>query len=100
MGTPQAMSLQLAAAGDRVRDFGHPYKAKERSDAMHNWTYDESKHCGVDYSDVKQAEVYDEQHQKFRNYKKEVSNFIQERAVSCIFLMSFLILIRRSISPR
>jgi len=39
---------------------------------MDNWVYNEFKHCGVDYSDIKQAEVYDQQHQKFRNYEKEV----------------------------
>lgn len=38
---------------------------------MNNWTYDEFKHCGVDYSNIKQAENYDSQHQKFRNYEQE-----------------------------
>lgn len=38
---------------------------------MANWVYDEYKHCGVDYSDEKQAENYDNQHQKFRNYETE-----------------------------
>lgn len=38
---------------------------------MGNWIYDEYRHCGVDYSDEKQAEKYDEQHQKFRDYEKE-----------------------------
>lgn len=45
---------------------------------MNNWTYNESKHCGVDYADVKQAEIYDQQHQKFRNYEKEVTEFIRD----------------------
>jgi len=44
---------------------------------MNTWTYNESKHCGVDYSDIKQAEMYDQQHQKFRNYEKEVADFIR-----------------------
>jgi len=39
---------------------------------MDNWVYNEFKHCGVDYADIKQAEMYDQQHQKFRNYEKEV----------------------------
>jgi len=30
---------------------------------MNQWHYDESKHCGIDYSKAKQAEIYDEQHQ-------------------------------------
>jgi putative AdoMet-dependent methyltransferase len=35
-----------------------------------NWFYDEMKHAGVDYSDPAQVAVYDNRHQKFRNYKK------------------------------
>lgn len=38
---------------------------------MKNWIYDEFKHCGVDYSDVEQAEGYDERHGKFRDYGRE-----------------------------
>lgn len=38
---------------------------------MNRWLYDEFKHCGVDYSDARQAEIYDEQHRKFRDYEKE-----------------------------
>lgn len=38
---------------------------------MSKWLYDEGKHCGVDYSKADQAEMYDEQHQKFRDYEKE-----------------------------
>lgn len=48
---------------------------------MNNWTYNESKHCGVDYSEKKQAELYDQQHQKFRNYEKEVADFIHDLAI-------------------
>ena len=44
---------------------------------MHNWMYDEFKHCGVDYSDISQAEKYDRQHQKFRNYENEFSDLIE-----------------------
>lgn len=38
---------------------------------MSTWTYDEFAHCGVDYADAKQAEGYDEQHRKFRDYERE-----------------------------
>ena len=61
--------LKLIAKASSLRGM-KPFKRKI--------TYDEYKHCGVDYSDVKQAEIYDEQHQKFRNYKKEVSDFIRD----------------------
>ena len=36
----------------------------------HGWMYDELKHSGVDYSDPTQVEVYDLNHQKFRDYEK------------------------------
>ena len=45
---------------------------------MNNWIYNEFKHCGVNYSDIKQAEIYDEQHQKFRDYEKEVVDFLSD----------------------
>lgn len=35
------------------------------------WQYDEMKHCGVDYSNQAQIEVYDKRHQRFRDYEKE-----------------------------
>ena len=35
------------------------------------WQYDEMKHCGVDYSNHAQVEVYDKRHQRFRDYEKE-----------------------------
>jgi len=38
---------------------------------MNRWLYDEFKHCGVDYSKAKLADAYDDQHLKFRDYKKE-----------------------------
>lgn len=44
---------------------------------MKNWLYDEHKHCGVDYSDAKQAENYDNQHRKFRDYEKEFHSMIE-----------------------
>lgn len=34
------------------------------------WYYDEQKHCGVDYSNPAQVAVYDDRHQKFRDYRK------------------------------
>ena len=38
--------------------------------AKPNWFYDEFKHSGVDYADPDQVAVYDQRHQRFRNYKK------------------------------
>ncbi|MEW5956778.1 MAG: class I SAM-dependent methyltransferase [Chloroflexota bacterium] len=35
-----------------------------------DWFYDELKHAGVDYSDPTQVAVYDNRHQKFRDYQK------------------------------
>jgi len=48
---------------------------------MKKWFYNEYKHCGVDYSDLKQAQIYDQQHQKFRNYEKEVADFLHNLAL-------------------
>jgi len=48
---------------------------------MNNWIYDEFRHCGVDYSNIKQAEIYDKQHQKFRNYEKEVADMLNYLAL-------------------
>lgn len=44
---------------------------------MVNWIYDEYKHCGVDYSDAKQAGKYDQQHQAFRDYEKEFKGMLE-----------------------
>lgn len=44
---------------------------------MNKWLYDEFKHCGVDYAKAGQAEKYDEQHQKFRNYEKEFKGMME-----------------------
>ncbi len=38
---------------------------------MKNWQYDEFKFCGVDYSVAEQAESYDQQHARFRDYERE-----------------------------
>lgn len=43
---------------------------------MTNWIYNESKHCGVDYSDAKIAENYDSLHQQFRNYAEEFTDML------------------------
>ena len=42
------------------------------------WRYDETKHCGVDYSDEAQVRQYDENHLKFRNFKQEVEHLLAE----------------------
>lgn len=47
-----------------------------------NWLYNESRHCGVDYSNVEQAEVYDHKHQKFRDYEKEFMGMMQFLGIS------------------
>ncbi len=44
---------------------------------MTKWIYDEYKHCGVDYSNEKQAENYDTRHQKFRDFKKEFNAMVE-----------------------
>jgi putative AdoMet-dependent methyltransferase len=51
---------------------------------MNSWIYDETKHCGVDYSDEKQASAYDNQHQKFRNYEKEFLDLLDFLALENI----------------
>lgn len=43
---------------------------------MNTWLYDEFRHCGVDYSKAEQAGLYDEQHQKFRDYEKEFTEML------------------------
>jgi putative AdoMet-dependent methyltransferase len=45
---------------------------------MESWTYNESKHCGIDYSDKNQAAKYDSNHTKFRDYEKEVIYLIND----------------------
>ncbi len=42
------------------------------------WQYDEMKHCGVDYSNQAQVEVYDKRHQRFRDYEKEAQAIIDQ----------------------
>ena len=48
------------------------------SDMTTGWTYDETKHCGVDYHDAEQVRRYDENHLRFRNYDREVQALLTE----------------------
>lgn len=41
------------------------------------WRYDESKHCGVDYSSELLARSYDSRHQQFRDYEQETRQIIE-----------------------
>lgn len=41
------------------------------------WTYDEMKHTGVDYSSIEQVQHYDYMHQKFRDYEKNSDAIIK-----------------------
>ena len=43
---------------------------------MDGWLYDESKHCGVDYSKAEQARAYEERHRKFRDFRKEFDDMM------------------------
>jgi ubiquinone/menaquinone biosynthesis C-methylase UbiE len=47
-----------------------------------NWTYNELKHCGVDYAAEESAMEYDKKHRRFRDYKKECERFIASLPVS------------------
>lgn len=38
---------------------------------MKDWIYNEFNHVGVDYSKKDNANIYDDQMEKFRDYKKE-----------------------------
>ena len=42
-----------------------------------NWTYDEMKQTGVDYSSVEQVQQYDDMHQRFRDYEKDSDAIIK-----------------------
>lgn len=43
----------------------------------YNWLYDETKHCGVDFSDPELVAIYDSNHQKFRDYEKGAAYIAQ-----------------------
>lgn len=44
---------------------------------MKRWMYNEFKQCGVDYNKDETVEDYDNQHQKFRDYKKEFNDLLE-----------------------
>ncbi len=45
------------------------------------WQYDELRHSGVDYSDPSQAAVYDERHQRFRDYRRDAEAVLERLGV-------------------
>jgi ubiquinone/menaquinone biosynthesis C-methylase UbiE len=45
------------------------------------WFYNEIQHSGVDYSDPAQVAVYDQRHEKFRDYEKVTTAVIQRLAL-------------------
>jgi len=47
----------------------------------HKWYYEE-KQSGVDYLDPKIAEEYDNQHQKFRNFKEEAKEIVKRLEIT------------------
>jgi putative AdoMet-dependent methyltransferase len=46
------------------------------------WRYDELRHSGVDYSDAAQVAVYDERHQRFRDYRRDAEAVIERLGVT------------------
>ena len=44
---------------------------------MPNWIYNEMNHCGVNYADSKQAEIYDSRHRQFRDFEQEFKGMLQ-----------------------
>ncbi len=49
---------------------------------MKDWIYNEFNHVGVDYSKKDNANIYDDQMEKFRDYKKEAKTLIDKLGVS------------------
>lgn len=43
----------------------------------YNWQFNEKKHTGVDFSDPEQVKTYDQNHQKFRDYKNQSADIIK-----------------------
>jgi putative AdoMet-dependent methyltransferase len=41
------------------------------------WFYDEMRHAGVDYSDSAQVAVYDQRHERFRDYRKDAEAVVR-----------------------
>lgn len=56
---------------------GRKAAAKQGRTGMNGWLYDELKHRGVDYSKAGQAEKYDDQHGKFRDYEREFRGMVE-----------------------
>jgi putative AdoMet-dependent methyltransferase len=48
---------------------------------MNNWFYDEFRYAGVDYTNPEQVAVFDQRHQRFRDYKKST-----EAILACLKL--------------
>lgn len=46
------------------------------------WQYDEMCHCGVDYGDAAQVAVYDERHQRLRNYEQRSREIVESLGLS------------------
>jgi putative AdoMet-dependent methyltransferase len=68
------------AGFDIVQDVLPPKKSNRIGVRMNEpaWYYDELRHSGVDYSNPSQVAVYDERHQRFRDYRKD-SEAVLER---------------------
>jgi len=49
---------------------------------MKDWFYNEFNHVGVDYSEQKNVEIYDEQMESFRDYDKEAKAFVEKLGAS------------------
>ena len=49
---------------------------------MKDWIYNEFNHVGVDYSKTENTDVYDEQMESFRDYEKEVEDFLVQLNIS------------------
>jgi ubiquinone/menaquinone biosynthesis C-methylase UbiE len=46
------------------------------------WQYDEFKHCGVDFSNPAEVELYEEKHSQMRNFKQETQDMIDLIGIS------------------
>jgi putative AdoMet-dependent methyltransferase len=57
---------------------------------MKPWIIDESRHCGVDYADGYQADRYDENHGRFRNYREEFDNLLRFAGIANTETMTML----------
>ncbi|MDD5727963.1 MAG: class I SAM-dependent methyltransferase [Victivallales bacterium] len=48
---------------------------------MNKWLFNEFRHCGVDYSDAAAVSRYDKEHQKFRNFDRELAELLDKLAL-------------------